>query len=613
MKIFSLGFIITFISLAFAFHIKLDVMKVYFEQLLIIIPAVITISFFCWESIKFILIMCKHKKQVIDNLTTNWKCLLINGPWGSGKTTHYQKYYQYIDDVPNIDISCFSASRSELIAQIIQQQFWCKLLTLNGLFAKLMESNWQIFMPKNRVVVFDDLERLHANQENYLDLIGIVDHLKNKNECKIILICNMLELKEPIFNTYMERIVDSVELVTKLPDLSELFKNPKDKHHYKNVDLNSPIVQKTISSCQDMYDDNKLKNLRVFKASISDFANNLNRQYPESINWDNKRQVIYAETFANELIKNISVRYLFFADYQLFNEVRSFIAKQKAQNEIASDVQKISQNELQQRLENKLDLCHKALKLNDFQYDENKMSPLPMINFNEEKCVVFALENVPTLAELKPEYVWAINQNIGTIIHSLTFKQAKKFIQIGSYKDQYNSSLLQEWKEYITQYVKNYQNQIHLFHSFSTENRHNYIEDFALAILFRKLSLKDHFDKSIDFIAIKLRMGEIPFDKVVSSREFFWEENGITFDKPSKKYKYTENNPNEKGISFKMHVMALILERYIYWFIDDDIDCSNILKELNLHYRNVLNIVETRRTTCEYVYDGDNPSVNIRI
>ena len=289
MKTFSLWFIWDSLHIGHLYNWHLNSIKEFFESMIVILPIIVVIIFFAWLLItairnrfihftiycaKKIFAFCLYVKNKLFSKTNdernktkrlNWQCLLVDGAWGSGKTTYYEKHYQYIDSKPNIYISCFSASRSELIAQIIQQQLLWKLLTLNGLLAKLMESNWQIFMPKKRVVVFDDLERLHANQDNYLDLIGVIDYLKDKMECKIILICNMSELKElekqkqHIFNTYMERIVDNVEWIPKLPDLSKLFNNSKDKHHYKHVDLNSPIIQKIISSCQDFIMSPKIR------------------------------------------------------------------------------------------------------------------------------------------------------------------------------------------------------------------------------------------------------------------------------------------------------------------------------------------------------------------
>ncbi len=197
-----------------------------FGGVLIILIAILIIGFIFYLKYNF----CRKyekwekEKRKSNNKSKNeyfWQCLLIDGAWGSGKTTHYKKYYQYIDAKPNIYISCFSASRSELIAQIIQQQFWCKLLTLNGLLARFMESNWQIFMPSNRVVVFDDLERLHTNQDNYLDLIGVIDYLKTTNKCQVILIADISKTPQ-IFNSYLERVVDHISDWTPC-EINELF------------------------------------------------------------------------------------------------------------------------------------------------------------------------------------------------------------------------------------------------------------------------------------------------------------------------------------------------------------------------------------------------------
>ena len=71
----------------------------------------------------------------------------------------------------------------------------------------------------------------------------------------------------------MERIVDNVEFVPKLLDLLELFSKPTNKHNSTHVNLASPIIQKIITTYQGFYNDDKLKNLRIIKTSISDFAN----------------------------------------------------------------------------------------------------------------------------------------------------------------------------------------------------------------------------------------------------------------------------------------------------------------------------------------------------
>lgn len=305
MKIFSLGFILAFIASALVQHVNIVMIKEFFESMIITTPLILLLIFVCWQSIKSGYLYFTHEKRfcLLDN---KWQCLLIDGAWGSGKTTHYEKYYQYIDNKSNIYISCFSASRSELIAQIIQQRLFYKLLTLNGILAKFMESNWQIFMPKNRVMVFDDLERLHANQDNYLDLIGVIDYLKNKMKCKIILICNMSELKEPIFNSYMERIVDETEfptLMSKNEFRDNLIKEPNE------------LTKKLLDRLYQDYASDKINNLRIIKNIMPKVAKKLDTDY---LRFNEDEQVLNSSY--SKIIESINKYYLFYIDNALFKE-----------------------------------------------------------------------------------------------------------------------------------------------------------------------------------------------------------------------------------------------------------------------------------------------------
>lgn len=347
MKTFSLGFILAFIASALFQHINITTVKEFFESMIVILPLMLLLIFICWQGIKSSYVYFTYKKRFcLLNSNNNWECLLIDGVWGSGKTTHYKKYYQYIDDNPNIYISCFSASRSELIAQIIQQQFWCKLLTLNGLLAKIMESNWQIFMPKNRVVVFDDLERLHASQDNYLDLIGIIDHLKLENKCKIILICNMSELKEPIFNTYMERIVDK----TGFPKL--MSENEFTNYLIKGDDELTKIM---LSKLYNNYVSDKISNLRIIKNIMPMITDQLNRDYSSF----NEIEQVLNGSF-HEIEKLMSKHYLFYSDNNLFKDSLKFSNLKK---DSSPDGERKEEREKIEGLLSKYDL-----RLADFRY-----------------------------------------------------------------------------------------------------------------------------------------------------------------------------------------------------------------------------------------------------
>lgn len=66
-------------------------------SLLTIIITISIICFICYLKYSF----CrkyeewqKEKYGSKSNKEYHWQCLLIDGAWGSGKTTHYEKYYQ---------------------------------------------------------------------------------------------------------------------------------------------------------------------------------------------------------------------------------------------------------------------------------------------------------------------------------------------------------------------------------------------------------------------------------------------------------------------------------------------------------------------------------------
>lgn len=416
MKIFSLGFILTFVISSLVQHVNLTTIKEFFESMIVILPSLLLLVFICWQFIDFVYKKFKHRKSFSTANDTprkiqklNWQCLLIDGVWGSGKTTHYEKHYQYIDAKPNIYISCFSASRSELIAQIIQQQLCWKLLTLNGLLAKFMENNWQIFMPKNRVVVFDDLERLHAKQENYLDLIGIIDYLKTTNKCQVILIADISKTPH-VFNSYMERVVDEVLMIPKLQliDLFALeYNNPKDHDVCTNIQSKQIFIDEILKQCQVLYNFEQLNNLRIFKNVFIKLAIEiLDLQKIEQ--WDDKQQLIYAKKFAQELKNIILKRYIYFIDNALFRKLCTSSVSVETEryymlsastvgqrvNSQINEEQKPSEHDIlkARNLNNELYKYTRELKASDFNHKDKELFNKELdINTTNVKLIEFVL------------------------------------------------------------------------------------------------------------------------------------------------------------------------------------------------------------------------------
>lgn len=437
MNIFSLGFILLFIISSWLSNIDLKIIKDFFESMITILASILLLIFICWQIVNSINKKLKYKKRFCL-LNDNWQCLLIDGVWGSGKTTHYETYYKYIDAKPNIYISCFSASRSELIAQIIQQQFCYNLLTLNGLLAKLMESNWQIFMPKGRVIVFDDLERLHTNEDNYLDLIGIIDYLKITNECKIILIADISKTQQ-IFNTYMERVVDEFLIIPKLQlmDLFSLEYNDKKYHNICTsiIEPKSPIITEVLNQCQQLHDNGQLNNLRIFKNEFLKLVIEvLNIQEKEK--WDENRQIIYAKFLGEKFQDFILKRYIFFIDNVLFNSLCSSAVSSKAESlpqSLLNKEQKPSESDIlkARKLNKRLHKYTNGLNASSFNHKDSELSNKKLdINTVDVKLIEFVL--------YKPEEFIGININ---------FYGAPENRLLDILKN--NQETISEWKIYL--------------------------------------------------------------------------------------------------------------------------------------------------------------------
>jgi len=54
MKIFSLGFILTFVISSLVQHINLTTIKEFFESMIVILPSLLLLVFICWQFIDFV-------------------------------------------------------------------------------------------------------------------------------------------------------------------------------------------------------------------------------------------------------------------------------------------------------------------------------------------------------------------------------------------------------------------------------------------------------------------------------------------------------------------------------------------------------------------------------
>ncbi len=160
-------------------------------------------------------------------------------------------------------------------------------------------------MPTNKVIVFDDLERLHEGESNYLDLIGIIDFLKKNN--KILLIASSENISSKIFNSYSERVVD--RRITKPHDLKEVLEA-------------KPIYNDIVSELEKLYNPNvtTFKNLRIIKNIWQQFPTNLNEFFNKN-NYSEIMQEVTLCYYKNNIINFLKVMYLSYHDNALFNRL----------------------------------------------------------------------------------------------------------------------------------------------------------------------------------------------------------------------------------------------------------------------------------------------------
>lgn len=279
------------------------------------------------------------------------KCILLDGEWGLGKTHFYKHNIMPELDKAPIYISCFSATKDELITRLIMSSAFYSALSLNGLLIKLMLNNWQSFMPRGKIIVFDDIERLHgSSSEPYEDIMAIIDYLKNYNS--ILLIANISEIKskndrpESIFNRYLEKIVDDTIIVPSYnyEDLFEGFLPKKASKLYKDIFITAMVRAQKQLNC---------KNIRLLKNCCYHINNAFNEiSSIVKLDLSEIEHLIIGRSIESTLIKLIAMNYLFFKDNSLYHETMSLMqARLNNENDVDS-------------LDNKL--RYYSLKVEDF-------------------------------------------------------------------------------------------------------------------------------------------------------------------------------------------------------------------------------------------------------
>ncbi len=235
------------------------------------------------------------------------KVAVLKGSWGVGKTYFWDDYiakridqklpqiaYSYISlfgktTLNDVKKSIFHSARAITSDSVIQDSFdkefkkssklldkvpWAKS-TINNAYKKTPWLNWLTrsvqLMPvvnkfsgaissleyglvNNYVICFDDLERKGSNL-SVREIMGLIDELVLRKNCKVILIFNEDSLENENdreeFESYREKVVDI-----------ELLHNPSC---IDNLNLVFPPDYEQISILTDVVNELDIKNIRVLK------------------------------------------------------------------------------------------------------------------------------------------------------------------------------------------------------------------------------------------------------------------------------------------------------------------------------------------------------------
>ncbi len=214
-----------------------------------------------------------------------YKCILIDGTWGIGKTYAVKEALEV-----NNNACYISLFGMKDVQQIFHETFYqlglkdkkgiekivFKTLDIVSVFSKkvgvakeIIESVIQekeLFLEltktfqKTHVIVIDDLERMNKNI-GVEEMLGVVDEIKRCNYVKVILIANKSEINDKeTFQRYSEKVIDRTYEMTERTDSID----------WAKLNINSGFIDdflklhnvrniRTLEKAQNLYDDVRLQ------------------------------------------------------------------------------------------------------------------------------------------------------------------------------------------------------------------------------------------------------------------------------------------------------------------------------------------------------------------
>lgn len=207
----------------------------------------------------------------------SYRCILIDGVWGIGKTYAVNQALEHERDVCRISLFGLQNSGGIYHEALFQSAFRNNkagrigeyalgaLEGLTSVFESMEKAKdvlqsiareKELFQLQSKsfdswhIIVIDDLERL-SDSVNMEEVLGVVEELKQCSYVKIILIANTAELKGKngeIFERYQEKVIDRTYHITERPE----------KINWGNIGIDAQFLKEFLSR-------HKARNLRTLQ------------------------------------------------------------------------------------------------------------------------------------------------------------------------------------------------------------------------------------------------------------------------------------------------------------------------------------------------------------
>ncbi|AYA05554.1 hypothetical protein D3Z09_02875 [Rahnella aquatilis] len=491
-------------------------------------------------------------KEYIDyykKLSNPGYAVLITGEWGSGKTHQInntlkqeEMYYISLFDINSVDdiyaavfykmspIKSFAKGASNALGEtsLGSDAF---TLGLGGLVGRIASAVIKEEIKKDRVIVFDDLERCSVDIN---EILGVINKYVEHHECKVIAIAHDEKIKNS-FDEAKEKVIgQTLRIEPNIEEIFDHFLNQEEKNIMPNYISKTILMTFIASEC---------KSMRILNHTIKDSIRLLDCLNEKNI----KNEKAMYEIFSFFTALSVAYRYGKIKEIDLIYRseqvIKYYVNKDKM------DIPPIAAlNNAYKKKGIAIDLSRNTLKdetvincLVKGYYDKEKIALDVNENSNFNKQDSEAWVTLMSFDSISPEEVESaindINNQLanfsitdsGKILHIFNLKLLMTFI--GAHELTYAQVFI-DFKNYLRKLLE--QNKIDLpdpdsrFSMFS-ESSHGYgywVKDeyrtisntmFNISQNFRKIALQKKFPSYIEEITYSMTNEPSQFLNLVSS------------------------------------------------------------------------------------------------